>query len=139
MAGGAFVALALAVAVLPDGHARLLADTSNPAFQRAHPVAQMTSDELAFRIVDRDPSLVVIDLRPREEFAKASLRVLQGGWRGFQSDILAFAAADAPAPRDELTAFRAEAGRQIASLMSARASARTVVEKPKRIAGGCGV
>jgi rhodanese-related sulfurtransferase len=191
LAAAAFVAVAVLVALAPDSRSRLLAKASDPAFQQAHPIRRVTADELAFRIVDRDPSLVVIDLRPAADLAKGSLpgavsmaasdlfgrgmppalaharrhkvfvaadpreaeaaatlasllgygnvAVLEGGWSGFRSTILDQAAADPAAAATEVAAFRADAGRQIAALIGARANAGTVVKKPKKIAGGCGV
>jgi len=74
----AFAALTLliaaaAVALMPDVRARMLARASDDAYRRANPVARMTPDELAFRIVDRDPSLVIVDVRPAADFAKRAL------------------------------------------------------------------
>jgi rhodanese-related sulfurtransferase len=191
LAAAAFIAVAIVVAATPDSRERLLARAADPAFQRANPVRRVTPDELAFRIVDRDPSLVVVDLRPATELAKGSLpgsvsmaasdlfgrgmppalaqsrrhkvfvasdpreaaaaatlasllgygnvAVLEGGWSGFRSTILDQAATDPATASNEVLAFRAEAGRQIAALISARANAGTVVKKPRKIAGGCGV
>jgi rhodanese-related sulfurtransferase len=191
LAAAGFVAVAVVVAAAPDARARLLARASDPEFQRAHPVRHVTADELAFRIVDRDPSLVVIDLRPAADLAKGSLpgsvsmtasdlfgrgmppalaqsrrhkvfvaadpreaeaaatlasllgygnvAVLEGGWSGFRSTILEQKGIDPATASSEVLAFRAEAGRQIAALIGARAHAGTVVKKPRKIAGGCGV
>jgi rhodanese-related sulfurtransferase len=189
LGAAAFVAFAAIVALVPDSRARLLAKASDAGYQRAHPVARMTADELAFRIVDRDPSIVVVDLRPPAEFARGALpgavnmaaadlfgrgmpsslaqahrrkvfiasvqrdaeaaatlaallgygnvAVLEGGWSGFRGAILDGAAG--AGALDEVRAFRADAGRQIAALMKAAASPGPVVRKPKKIAGGCGV
>ena len=68
-----WVALAFIAAALPDTRARLLAKAADPAYQHAHPVDRMTADELAFRIVDRDPKLLIVDVRPAEKFVKDGL------------------------------------------------------------------
>ena len=67
------VLLGLVLAVLPERETRLLAKASDESFQREHPVKLMTADELAFRILDRDPSLQSIDVRDASEFLKMSL------------------------------------------------------------------
>ncbi len=65
--------LGLVLAVLPDRETRLLANASDEIFQKENPVKLMTADELAFRILDRDPSLQIIDVRDAVEFSKMSL------------------------------------------------------------------
>lgn len=61
-AGGALL-LGIVLLVLPDRITALLAEVDGPAYRAAHPVRMMTPDELAFRIMDRDPRLVIVDLR----------------------------------------------------------------------------
>jgi hypothetical protein len=39
----------------------------------------------------------------------------------------------------DVAAFRADAGQQIAGLIEARTGSGTVVGKPRKISGGCGV
>ncbi len=73
LAGLTLLSLALLVAALPDRKARLLASAHDPETRRTHVVRFVTPDELAFRIVDRDPRLQVIDVRPEAEFEKMSL------------------------------------------------------------------
>ena len=68
-----WVALAFLAAALPDTRARLFAKAADPAYQHAYPVDRMTADELAFRIVDRDPKLLIVDVRPAEKFVKDGL------------------------------------------------------------------
>lgn len=36
-------------------------------------IKQMTSDELAFRLIDKDPKIQIVDLRTEEEFLKLAL------------------------------------------------------------------
>ena len=66
-------AIGLILAVAPEREAQLTAKASSDSHQRTRPVARMTADELAFRILDRDPSLLLIDARAAEAFAKSSL------------------------------------------------------------------
>jgi uncharacterized protein len=68
-----WIAVALVAALLPDSRARLLAMASDPGQQRTYPVDRMTADELAFRIVDRDPTLLIIDVRTAERFTHDGL------------------------------------------------------------------
>jgi rhodanese-related sulfurtransferase len=73
LAATGFLAIAIVTAVVPDSRTQLLANAADEPNRRAHPVARMTADELAYRIVDRDPALVVVDVRPAADFAKGSL------------------------------------------------------------------
>ena len=73
VAGLALVGAALVAAAVPDSRARLIARAGDGEYQLAHPVERMTADELAFRLVDDDPKLVIVDVRPSAEFARASL------------------------------------------------------------------
>ena len=63
----ALAAVALLVAglaaALPDRKARLVAKVSAPGYVPHHLVRPMSPDELAFRIVDGDHRLRVVDLR----------------------------------------------------------------------------
>jgi hypothetical protein len=61
-AGGALL-LGVVLLFLPDRTTALLTQVDDPAYRAAHPVRMMTADELAFRIMDRDPRLVIVDLR----------------------------------------------------------------------------
>ncbi len=90
MAGAGLLAVGVLLLFVPDYKARLLAKVSNPAFAAAHPVKVMTVDELAFRIVDREPQMKIVDLRDPKAFAafplpgsvNASIRDLFGKeWR----------------------------------------------------------
>lgn len=70
IAGAGILALGLVLVFLPDYKERMLDKVSDVAYLQSHPVKEMTDDELAFRIIDRDPRLVIIDVRPSAEFAK---------------------------------------------------------------------
>ncbi len=63
-AGAVLLAAAAFAAILPDRNARLVAKVTAPGYVPHHAVKPMTPDELAFRILDRDPHLRVVDLRP---------------------------------------------------------------------------
>lgn len=67
LAAAGLLALAVVLFFLPDRKASLLAQVADPAYQRAHPARYMTSDELAFRVLDADPRLLVLDLRDEQE------------------------------------------------------------------------
>lgn len=73
LAAACLLALALAVAATPDRKTRLLASAQDPTTRRENPVRLMTADELAFRILDSDPRLQVIDVRDAKEFETLSL------------------------------------------------------------------
>jgi rhodanese-related sulfurtransferase len=78
----AFAALA---AFIPDRNARLVAKVTAPGYVPHHTVKPMTPDELAFRILDRDPRLRVVDLR--DEAARKA-RPLPGTIAVPASDVL---------------------------------------------------
>jgi rhodanese-related sulfurtransferase len=65
--------LGLILAAMPDRKAALLGKAADPAYQRAHPVARVTADELAFHILDGDRQFLPVDVRDAAEFAKTSL------------------------------------------------------------------
>jgi len=62
-AAAVLLAVAAFAAVLPNRNARLIAKVNAPGYVPHHVVKAMTPDELAFRILDRDPHLRVVDLR----------------------------------------------------------------------------
>lgn len=68
-------ALGLAFVLLrtPDRKALVLAEAADPGYQREHPARYMEPDELAFRVLDRDPRLLVVDVRPEEEYKRMPL------------------------------------------------------------------
>jgi rhodanese-related sulfurtransferase len=69
----AVIVVGVILAATPDRKTRLLARASDPAYLKAHPVRTMTSDELAFRILDGDKLLEPVDVRSAAEFGKMSL------------------------------------------------------------------
>ena len=62
-----------ALALLPDRESHLLAKAADADYQAAHPVSLMTADELAFRILDNDPAITIIDVRDSTHYAQLSL------------------------------------------------------------------
>lgn len=69
LAAAVLLGAGVLAALWPDYHARLLATAADAGYRRSHAVERMTADELAFRIIDRDPSLLLIDVRPGTAFA----------------------------------------------------------------------
>ncbi|HUI09240.1 MAG TPA: YeeE/YedE thiosulfate transporter family protein [Bacteroidota bacterium] len=63
LAGAGLVALGIVALFIPDRKTLLVDESRSAEFQRSHPIAMMTADELAFRIIDRDPRLVIVDVR----------------------------------------------------------------------------
>lgn len=63
VAAAILLAVALVAALLPGRTERLRAKVTGAAYVPRHAVQSMTPDELAFRLVDRDPRLRVFDLR----------------------------------------------------------------------------
>ena len=69
LAGAGVVILGVLLALVPGRETRLLERATDVAYQQSHPVEQMTADELAFRIVDKDPLLQLIDVRGADDRA----------------------------------------------------------------------
>ncbi len=72
-AGAALLAFGLVAFVTPDRKTSILREVESPAYQQEHPLRTMSIDELAFRVLDRDPRLVIIDVRPPDQFAAMPL------------------------------------------------------------------
>ena len=72
-AGVGIFALGLLFIVLPDRRTHLINKVSDAKYVASHPVVMMDADELAFRIVDRDPTIRIIDLRSADAFTSYSL------------------------------------------------------------------
>lgn len=72
-AGAATLALGVLLIFMPDRKARLTTMAANPDYMAAHPALVMDVDELAFRIVDREPRIQIIDIRLPEDFAETAL------------------------------------------------------------------
>ncbi len=72
-AGASVFVLGVLFIFLPDRKTHLINMVSNPGYIYSHPVVAMEVDELAFRIVDHEPNIRMIDIRPAQEFSKLSL------------------------------------------------------------------
>jgi rhodanese-related sulfurtransferase len=73
LAAAGALALGLVLLFVPDRKAHLLGEVASPAYQRAHPARYMDPEELAFRLLDRDPRLLVVDVRPEEAYKRMPL------------------------------------------------------------------
>jgi rhodanese-related sulfurtransferase len=72
-AGTLLVVLGLVLVFLPDYKTRIQHTVADPAYATSHPVKTMTADELAFRIVDQDPQLRIVDVRSPIAYASVAL------------------------------------------------------------------
>jgi rhodanese-related sulfurtransferase len=72
-AGTALFALGIVFIFMPDRKTHLINKVSDAAYMKAHPAAMMDVDELAFRIVDHEPNIRIIDVRAPETFAQLAL------------------------------------------------------------------
>jgi rhodanese-related sulfurtransferase len=72
-AGSLLLALGVLFIFLPDRKTHLINKVSDAKYEASHPAKMMDVDELAFRIVDAEPNIRIIDVRPPEEFAKLAL------------------------------------------------------------------
>ncbi|MDD8016935.1 MAG: YeeE/YedE thiosulfate transporter family protein [Bacteroidota bacterium] len=73
LAGTGIILLGVVLLFLPDRKERLVGKVSDENFVQTHSVQTMTSDELAFRILDGDHRLQIVDVRDGKEFDSASL------------------------------------------------------------------
>lgn len=64
LAAGILLLVALVVAVLPERKTALIQKAESAAYQQEHPLTVMTADELTFKILDHDPALMIVDVRP---------------------------------------------------------------------------
>jgi rhodanese-related sulfurtransferase len=67
------VVVGFALLVLPDYKTRLLSKAASTTFAAEHPAKALSADEVAFRIVDNDPHIRIIDLRPAKAYAALAL------------------------------------------------------------------
>ncbi|MGA9406867.1 MAG: YeeE/YedE thiosulfate transporter family protein [Bacteroidota bacterium] len=72
-AGSLVIALGILFILLPDRKTHLIDKVSNAQYVTTHPATMMEVDELAFRIVDAEPNIRIIDIRSPEAFAKLAL------------------------------------------------------------------
>ncbi len=67
------LALGVIFVVLPERKAHMISTVSNAAYVATHPVKVMTTDELAFRIVDKEANIQIVDIRTPEKYAQLAL------------------------------------------------------------------
>ncbi len=73
LAAAGALGVAVLLYVLPDRKTALLHQVARADYRQAHPVPLMTTDELAFRLLDQDPRLLVIDVRTEEAYKALAL------------------------------------------------------------------
>jgi rhodanese-related sulfurtransferase len=73
LAAIALVVVGIVVAFLPDRKQAVLAEATIPATLEALRVDSISAGELAFRLIDRDPSIAIVDVRDAAAFAKLAL------------------------------------------------------------------
>lgn len=71
--GGVAILIGILLVNLPDRKTHILDLVSTPAYAVQHDVELMTVDELAFRLVDQEPNILLVDVRSADEFGKLSL------------------------------------------------------------------
>lgn len=64
LAGAGVLVLGVVLLFLPDYKERIMTDVAKPEYLQSHRTAEMSVDEFAFRLMDRDPKMTVIDVRP---------------------------------------------------------------------------
>jgi rhodanese-related sulfurtransferase len=73
LAAAGTLALGVLLLFLPDRKTHLVAQVASPAYAREHPARFMDADELAFRLLDRDPKLLVVDVRAEDAYKQMPL------------------------------------------------------------------
>jgi rhodanese-related sulfurtransferase len=71
--GAGVVVLGAIFILLPDRKTALIERVSAPGYEASANAPTMDPDELAFRIVDREPRMQIIDIRNADEFGKLAL------------------------------------------------------------------
>jgi len=67
------LALGLVFVILPERKAHMISTVSNANYVATHSVKVMPIDELAFRIVDMEPNVLIVDVRNPDRFNKLAL------------------------------------------------------------------
>jgi len=70
---GVAIIVGLSAFIMPDRKEAMLKELNNNNFVASYNTEYMTSDELAFRIMDNDANIQIIDLRSQKEFDSLSL------------------------------------------------------------------
>ena len=183
--------IAVSAMVFPSQKDHLLTRVHHQEGSGASPLNMMTVDEFAFRLLDNDPRLRIIDFRSAEEMKRNPLpksvaftrdnlfekepmkllaqrrmlnvfiasdekterrlatlagalgyrnvRVLEGGVKKFESDILRFDSTQIASTRQEIDTFRFRnrARRDLPAVIAAGVNTAPVVKTIKRAVGGC--
>ena len=72
-AGTLVFALGVLFIFMPDRKTLLIKKVSDGNYMKVHPATVMDADELAFRIVDHEPNIRIIDVRTPESYARLAL------------------------------------------------------------------
>ena len=72
-AGTCIVALGALFIIMPDRKTHLINIVSDASYMKAHPAATIDADELAFRLIDHEPSIRIIDVRSPDAVASLAL------------------------------------------------------------------
>jgi len=67
------IVIGLSAFIMPDKKDAMLNEVSDINFVKTYPVNSMTTDELAFRIIDNDKNLKIFDLRSPKEYSAITL------------------------------------------------------------------
>ena len=73
LAGSGLVALGVLLLFVPNRREYLMSKVEDSGFVKEQPMGQITADELAFRILDHDPLLQIIDVRDSASYARMPL------------------------------------------------------------------
>ncbi len=73
MAGIAVLTLGIIFILLPDRKTHLINKVSDASYNQTHTAKAMDADELAYHILDNEPNIQIIDIRPVQEFSKIAL------------------------------------------------------------------
>jgi rhodanese-related sulfurtransferase len=72
-AGAMVIIIGAIILFLPDRKTELIGKVSTDEYQKDHFAPVMETDELAFRIVDRETRIQIIDVRSAEEYSRLAL------------------------------------------------------------------
>ena len=73
IAGAGIIMLGIVFIFMPSRQARLTEKVQGASYGASHSVKIMSSDELAYRIIDKESSVQVVDIRMPEQFATLAL------------------------------------------------------------------
>ncbi len=73
IAGAGIILLGIVFLFLPSRQARLIEKVKSASYSASHNVKIMSPDELAYRIIDKESSVQVVDMRLPEQFAVLAL------------------------------------------------------------------